>query len=248
MVELEEQEDNSIVFRDLHRLHRLTELVVKTGQLKRTNLTEIAKSGSIETLRLLDIHILREDLLTFPEMPNVEMFCWQDYLHPLDDHEFRFLEKMPNLKIVVMAGNYEITDLAIRSLAKLKQLEKISLHGTKFTGSELHRLDGLKHLVDLELPASQLNDAALEILAKFPSLQRLEIGSTEVTDAGMRFLAKMQNLRYLSIRSTSVSDRGLHELARLKNLRYLRVNHTSVTDEGIDRLKLALPACLVDRN
>ena len=248
MAEQEEPNQSAIVFRNLHRLHQLTELVLNIGDLNHANLNAISKSRSIQTLRLLDIHILREDLLAFPEMPNVEMFCWKIYLNPLDDEEFQFIEKMPNLKTIVMAGNYEITDLAFESLARLKRLEKISLHGTQFNGSELHRLGELKNLVDIELPACQLNDAALETLANFKNLQRLEIGSTAVTDAGMKHLAKLQNLRFLSIRSTAVSDNGLQELATLKNLRYLRVNNTSVTDDGIARLKQALPACLVDRS
>jgi hypothetical protein len=240
-------ENVPINFQNLANLGRLREFQIQGGDLDREHLAEIAAAKSLRTLRLIDIHIKQADLLNFPEMEQIESFFWKIYLNPLDNDEFRFIEKIPNVKKLALAGNFELTDEAFRSIEKLARLHELSIHGTNFTGSELHRLKKLSHLVELELGASKLNDEALKQISQLSELKHLEIGSTDVTDEGMKYVASLTNLRHLSIRDTEVSDIGLQRLAQLPNLKLLRVRNTRISSAAITEFKEQHPDCLIEQ-
>ena len=116
-------ENLPIEFQNLDDLTRLSEFQIQNGDLNQAQLSEIAAAKSIKTLRLLDIHIKREDLLNFPEMKQIESFFWKISYNPFDNDEFRFVEKMPNVKKLAFAGHNELTDEAFRSIEKLSGCE-----------------------------------------------------------------------------------------------------------------------------
>ena len=67
-----------------------------------------------------------------------------------------------------------------------------------------------------------------------------------LTDAGLVHLGKLTALRKLSLTGNRISDAGLDQLTGLKNLEVLHVGDTRVTESGRQRLRQALPNCLID--
>ena len=81
----------------------------------------------------------------------------------------------------------------------------------------------------------------LSPLADLKNLQRLVLYDTPVSDLSP--LAELKNLRYLDLSSTQVSD--LSPLAELKSLEQLHLNNTPVSDEQVQKLRQALPNCVI---
>lgn len=240
-------ENIPIKFQNLASLDRLREFQIQGGELEQGHLSEIAAAKSIRTLRLIDIHIKRPNLLQFPQLEQIESFYWKVAGNSLDDDEFRFLEKIPNLENLAIAGANKLTDAVFQNIEKLNGLQEISLHGTNITGIEVNRLTKLPHLEKLELGASSLNDEALKKISQLSHLKHLEIGSTDVTDEGMKYVARLRKLKHLSIRDTAISDIGLQQLLELPNLKRLRIRDTRISKDAVADFKKHRPNCLVEQ-
>jgi hypothetical protein len=90
-------------------------------------------------------------------------------------------------------------------------------------------------------------DADLAGLCELRGLRGLDLRGTGVTDAGVRHVAELRLLEALSLVSTDVTDACLSDLAALKGLRYLDLRDTATTEGGAQRLRAALPDCVVLR-
>jgi len=240
-------ENVPIKFQNLSDLNHLREFQIRGGELEQVHLSEIAAAKSIRTLRLINIHIKRSNLLQFPKMKQIESFFWNVSDNSLDDDEFHFLENFPNLKELAIAGANELTDAVFQTIEKLSSLQELSLHGTDITGAQLDRLKKLPQLKKLELGASSLNDAGLKNLAQMSQLTQLEIGSTDVTDKGMKFVVELSNLKHLSIRDTEISDTGLQRLLELPKLNRLLIRDTRISKTAVADFKKQRPKCLVEQ-
>ena len=163
-----------------------------------------------------------------------------------------------------------VTDAEVSTIAKLKQVEVLTLFGSPITDHSLESLVRLPRLIQLDLPGTNISDSGIETVVKLRNLKHLDISRTRITDAGLKLLSKKRNLKTLNIRNTQVTDAGLKSLVDLRNLKGLDICATQVTDtglkslqmmpnlvgirlyetkvtaEGVMELRTALPGCTVD--
>ena len=114
---------------------------------------------------------------------------------------------------------------------------------TKITDADLKEVAKLQNLEKLSLP-KQITDEGLKELAQLQKLKSLSLANTQVTEAGLKEVAKLEQLEQLHLTlCNQISDAGLKELAKLKKLKFLSLANTQVTEAGVAELRKALPNC-----
>jgi serine/threonine protein kinase len=148
------------------------------------------------------------------------------------DVGLKHLAGLTNLQSLDLWETY-VTDAGLKELAGLTNLQSLDLSDTKVTDAGLKHLVGLKNLQKLNLSRTRVTDAGLKHLAGLTNLQSLNLDNTQVTDAGLKELAGLTSLQSLHLPVTQVTDGGLKVLAGLKNLQSLDFGWTQVTDGGL---------------
>ena len=83
-----------------------------------------------------------------------------------------------------LSGN-PIADPALEHLAKLSNLQILSLMHTGVRGSGLAPLSHMPKLEVVLLAGTPLDDSAVEHLARLPNLKRLDLRGTTITPEGL---------------------------------------------------------------
>jgi len=113
----------------------------------------------------------------------------------------------------------------------------VTLYNTQV--SDLSPLAELKNLEELKLGNTQVSD--LSPLAQLNNLRELSLYNEQVSDLSP--LASLKKLEELLLGNTQVSD--LSPLMELRNLKVLRLANTQASDEQVQRLRKALPNCII---
>jgi len=121
-------------------------------------------------------------------------------------------------------------------LARLPDLEELSLGNPALTDADVGALRGSPKLQALSLMGAPVGDGALEVMKTLPELRLLNIIGTKVTDAGLAHLRDLTALEYLGLKGTAVTDGGLVHLKNLTGLNNLNLADTKVTDAGLVHL------------
>ena len=139
------------------------------------------------------------------------------------------------------------TDATDSLLSQNKGMNVITLDlsSTNVTDAGLVHLIGMTRLKTLLLENAQVTDAGLTHLKGLTSLHKLTLDSAQVTDAGLTHLKGLTSLNYLDLRNTQITDAGLTHLKGLTNLDSLILINTHVTQAGVDRLRQAIPRCVI---
>lgn len=158
---------------------------------------------------------------------------------PTEDKIFEPLTHLTGLRRIDFQEG-EFQDKAFGQLAKLTNLEAISVRECFVTGDSLTHFYSLKKLSvmiwkKLAFDWKLLNQST----TVFPAMDNLQFADTNLDDEGMKWLEKMPNLTQLSIDgSAHVTDKGLLVLKKLKKLKKLELKKTkSITPKGIMQLK-----------
>lgn len=147
------------------------------------------------------------------------------------------LTQIERLSLSAGLGNYgKVTNAGLAELQKLTNLKQLDLHCPKVTDAGLKALAPLKNLTALDLQHSKITGAGLNELEARKNITYLHLHMTRVTDAGLKGLRDYENLTYLSLYDTRVTDAGMKELAPLKKLTTLYLGHTKVTGLGLKDL------------
>ncbi len=156
------------------------------------------------------------------------------------DRPFRAATDLPagpwTLRTIDLNSNKRVDDEGLKKLARLKDIQELSIWEARVTDAGLKELAGLKSLRVLILWNTRVTDAGLKELAGLKALQTLYLNDTSVTDAGLKELAGLMDLRNLGLFRTKVTDAGLKELAGLKSLQWLHLGGTKVSDAGLKEL------------
>ena len=136
--------------------------------------------------------------------------------------------------------------------ADLARVTFISVSFKGITDVGLKELVKLQNLEMLFLYDAQITDAGLKDVAKLQNLEELQLNGTQITDAGLKEVAKLQKLKKLYLLDTKITDAGLKELTKLQQLERLDLyDHTMPYDEpqitkaGVAELQKALPNCKI---
>lgn len=132
----------------------------------------------------------------------------------------------PDLVELDLSSNTLMGGEAMKAIASLGRLERLSLMQTRLNDLQLRRLSKLSKLEVLDLRGSmEAGDMTLGVVAKLPSLRALKHRSTIVSDDGLARLAGSPTLAALLIQDfaiTSAAGRSLAAMPALESLEIFR--------------------------
>lgn len=155
-----------------------------------------------------------------------------------------YLSKFPNL-LALSTHDTNLTHL--EHLGNVPNLRVLDLGlNTDLTDEGLFWVAGLVDLRWLNLIKTPISDAGLVHLSGLKKLSILWLADTSVTGKGLDALAELKNLKMLGLTNTGVSDEDLGRLSSLSSLENLNVKGTMVTQNGVEQLKQAIPGCEIE--
>jgi len=187
----------------------------------------------------------KEDLVNLLKVPGIRYLydngfgpeAWPDF------GKFKGLE--------ALEAHQHLTDVELKSLAELKQLELLVLgstvsrpepitspgvSGPSFSAVSLRPLVQMKQLKDLELRSNGLTDEALAHIGAVRQLLTLTLEG-HFTNDGLKSLSGLKSLRQLSL-DGNFNDAGLAHLAQLTNLESLELKSDQLAGAGLSHLSV----------
>ncbi|MFC1760758.1 sigma-70 family RNA polymerase sigma factor [Planctomycetota bacterium] len=199
----------------LAKLPALRVLWLDTHRITDRGLQELARSRSLERLCI----------------------CWLDQI---TDRGIGYLKEMPQLKGINATHVNLLTDVSLRHLAAIPNLDHLALP-SGFTDTGIRHLVGLDHLKTLWINGSSnspLTDQALASISRLPALEDLTIGGSAFTNEGVGRLRDIENLSSLHIAFwAGMDNEALKLLATHQKLRELSWSSSdNVTTSGVNIL------------
>ncbi len=145
----------------------------------------------------------------------------------------RAIARLRQLESLTVAGTDD-DDAILRSARRLKRLE--TLHLGRASEQGLRGLSSLTRLRDLRIDDVIPGRPPVATLRELTSLEFLSCGRDWGTDQDLEQLATLRNLRYLNLRGARLSPAGLAALARLPQLTYLDLDGVPLGDAGVKPL------------
>ncbi|MFM9197249.1 MAG: hypothetical protein ACKOWG_16210, partial [Planctomycetia bacterium] len=136
------------------------------------------------------------------------------------------VQAFPNVVEIDLSSNTNLTGAALKQIASLAKLERLTLLQNRFNDLNTRRLGKMPQLRSLDLRGNmEAGDMTLEVVGKLPNLTALKHRSTAVTDAGLEGLAASPSLESLLMQDfviTNASGPHLAKLAKLSSLEVFR--------------------------
>ncbi|MFM7243097.1 MAG: hypothetical protein ACKO40_02840 [Planctomycetaceae bacterium] len=130
----------------------------------------------------------------------------------------------PNLVDLDLSSNTNLTGAAMKSIASLPKLERLTLVQTRFNDLNFRRLSKLAGLKAVDLRGNmEAGDMTLGVLGGLPGLRAVKHRSSVVTDEGMAELAKAAALDSLLAQDFAITNASGPHLAALANLTSLEI-------------------------
>lgn len=130
----------------------------------------------------------------------------------------------PGLVELDLSSNVNLTGAAMKSIASLQKLERLTLVQTRFNDLNTRRLAKLTALKTLDLRGNmEAGDMTLGVLGGLPQLRSLKHRSPAVTDEGLAELATSSTLDALLAQDFAITSAAGPHLAALAGLRSLEI-------------------------
>jgi uncharacterized protein (TIGR02996 family) len=153
-----------------------------------------------------------------------------------DDEAVRAVAQLPQVRRLSLVEG-RITDAGLEHLRPLKELKALFLSSTSIGDDGADRLRSFPHLEELGLQQTQITDEGLKAVSGLSKLRALDLSYTQITDAGLKSLRKLSQLRSLDISSTQIKGDPLDTLVKFKHLRFLGLHELAgVNDDNVMRL------------
>jgi hypothetical protein len=104
------------------------------------------------------------------------------------DGQAATLARLADQIVWLKLGDTQITDAALVSIAKLKNLQKLHLERTAVSDAGLKKLTGLTYLEYLNLYGTKITDDGLSSLSDLKALKSVYVWQTKVTETGINAL------------------------------------------------------------
>lgn len=134
------------------------------------------------------------------------------------------VKSFPELIELDLSSNTNMTGAALKTIAGLAKLERLSLLQNRFNDLNTRRLSKMPQLRALDLRGNmEAGDMTLAVVGKLPQLTALKHRSTAVTDSGLADLAASQSLESLLMQDFAITSAAGRELAKLSKLSSLEI-------------------------
>lgn len=135
-------------------------------------------------------------------------------------------------------GDYDLTDADLEPLARLTELEELTLYLHRLTGPGFDALPAPPRLRRLRLYGCSLAAGALARLADCPSLVEVNLHGTaswetEASDALLQSLSRLPHLRVVDTIRPGTTERGYRALGRMTQLEELAAGGEGFGDTEI---------------
>jgi Leucine-rich repeat (LRR) protein len=128
----------------------------------------------------------------------------------------------PNLVNLDLSSNTQLTDVSLKEISKLKNLESLAVLFCDFSEFGILNVASLPKLKTLDIRANmQIGNSGLGAIAGLPSLKSLKHRCPSVSDEGMEALAAAKGLENLEIQDfiiTGQSGQYIKQLSKLTSL------------------------------
>jgi hypothetical protein len=130
----------------------------------------------------------------------------------------------PDLEELDLSSNTNLTGAAMKSIASLAKLKRLSLVQTRFNDLHTRRLKALENLEVLDLRGNmEAGDLTMGVVGKLPKLRAFKHRSTIVTDDGIERLAAGEQLAALLMQDFAITSAAGPHLAGCKKLTSLEI-------------------------
>lgn len=147
---------------------------------------------------------------------------------------FKSLWDTPRLENLDVSG-IMMSDEHLRNIARINNLSRLNLNGTRVHASSLAELADTKLRV-LSVCNDDINEDGCLAISKINSLQELNIAQNQRAGRGLKDIVTMPNLDTLKAGDTHLNDEDLLEWSNVINMRNLDVSHNFIGDNAIPKI------------
>lgn len=207
--------------KDLARLKNLRNLWIDVGSLSVDSILSL-KKYKLKKLGLIDVPLSGEHMEALSQLSTLEELHLIENRIQSDDHFSSFknltdlksllinsqtitnnsieiLSKSTDLTILSLNGCKNISDVAIKSLTKMKNLERLSLADTSFTEDGIIKVTRLEKLIVLSLARLPCSKKSINEVSKM-KLKKLSLRYCKLSKEDMKVLANIPSLEFLDVR------------------------------------------------
>jgi Leucine-rich repeat (LRR) protein len=203
----------------------LTEIIIQDGSnLAADDLSLFGKLTDLEKLQVYNCRILNDEMVSqLVELQKLKTLALTNTV--ISDASVETIVKaFPNLIDLDLSSNTNMSGDALKLIAGLQNMQRLSLVQNRFNELHTRRLSKLLELRSLDLRGNmEAGDMTLEVVAKLPKLTAFKHRSTAVSDYGMEHLSQNEGLENLLIQDFAITSQSGPLLAKLQKLSQLEI-------------------------
>ena len=204
---------------------RLAEIAIEDGaELTADDVAIFGRLGDLRSLRILNCRVLNDEMVDqLTSLKNLDTLALTNSALT-DAGVEKIVQSFPNLVELDLSSNTNMTGAAMKQIASLAKLERLTLLQNRFNDLNTRRLSKMPQLRAIDLRGNmEAGDMTLEVVGKLPQLTALKHRSTAVTDAGLEGLAESETLESLLMQDFVITNDSGPHLAKLSKLSSLEV-------------------------
>lgn len=169
---------------------QVTEVKLLGKQFDNEVIEQLRFFPALETLRCLDTRMNDTFIKRLDEFPRLRVLGF--FNAPITDAGLATLanSKMGGELRQLLLGRTKITDLGLKSVAKLSRLYLLEVSGTSVTDNGISELSQLARLKVLRFRGTAVSDKGIAQLGQLSKLMLLAVGGSRVTALGVAELRK----------------------------------------------------------
>jgi Leucine-rich repeat (LRR) protein len=204
---------------------RLTEIAIEDGaELTADDVSLFGRLGDLRSLKILNCRVLNDEMVEqLTSLKNLDTLALTNSAIT-DAGVEKIVQSFPNLVELDLSSNTNMTGAAMKQIAGLGKLERLTLLQNRFNDLNTRRMSKMPQLRAIDLRGNmEAGDMTLEVVGKLPHLTALKHRSTAVTDAGLAGLAESKTLESLLMQDFVITNESGPHLAKLSKLSSLEV-------------------------
>jgi hypothetical protein len=204
---------------------RVTEIAIEDGaELTADDVAIFGRLGDLRSLKILNCRVFNDEVVEqLTGLKNLDTLALTNSAIT-DAGVEKIVQSFPNLVELDLSSNTNMTGAAMKLIASLGKLERLTLLQNRFNDLNTRRLSKMPQLRAIDLRGNmEAGDMTLEVVGKLPHLTALKHRSTAVTDAGLAGLAESKTLESLLVQDFVITNESGPHLAKLSKLSSLEV-------------------------
>ncbi len=203
----------------------LTQIVIQDGsKLTSDDIALFGRLTDLETLQILNFRQLDDAMVA--ELKSLKKLKSLALTNSVigDGAVELIVESFPNLKVLDLSSNTNMTNSVLKVICQLSDLERLALVQNRINDLGTGNLAKLKKLKVLDLRGNmEAGDMTLEVVGVLPSLVVFKHRSTTVSDYGIECLAASKTLKSILMQDFNITGQAGQYIAQMESLRELEV-------------------------